>query len=233
MRGLRKYLTPFAPDQSGAVSVLYELGGIIVICDAGGCAGNVCGFDEPRWFEQKSAVFSAGLRDMDAILGRDDRLVAKLVDAAEKVEAGFAAIVGTPVPAVIGTDHQALRRMCEKKTDLPVLAVNTNGMELYDAGERKAYLELFKAFTREKLPVEAGKTGVLGMTPQDVSDLKAADKIREKFRTRGQRAVCYGMGDGLAEVKKVSSAEKNIVVSPAALECARYLEKTFGTPYAV
>ena len=64
MRGLRKYLTPFAPDQSGAVSVLYELGGIIVICDAGGCTGNVCGFDEPRWFERKSAVFSAGLRDM-------------------------------------------------------------------------------------------------------------------------------------------------------------------------
>ena len=45
MRGLRKYLTPFAPDQSGAVSVLYELGGLIAICDAGGCTGNVCGFD--------------------------------------------------------------------------------------------------------------------------------------------------------------------------------------------
>lgn len=84
MRGLRKYLTPFAPDQSGAVSVLYELGGIIVICDAGGCTGNVCGFDEPRWFQNKSAVFSAGLRDMDAILGRDDRLVAKLADAARQ-----------------------------------------------------------------------------------------------------------------------------------------------------
>ena len=110
MRGLRKYLTPFAPDQSGAVSVLYELGGIIVICDAGGCTGNVCGFDEPRWFERKSAVFSAGLRDMDAILGRDDRLVAKLVDAADKIDANFAAIVGTPVPAVIGTDYQALKR---------------------------------------------------------------------------------------------------------------------------
>ena len=25
--------------------MLYELGGIIVICDAGGCTGNVCGFD--------------------------------------------------------------------------------------------------------------------------------------------------------------------------------------------
>ena len=233
MRGLRKYLTPFAPDQSGAVSVLYELGGIIVICDAGGCTGNVCGFDEPRWFERKSAVFSAGLRDMDAILGRDDRLVAKLVDAAEKVEAGFAAVIGTPVPAVIGTDYQALKRMCEKKTDLPVLAVNTDGMELYDGGERKAYLELFKVFAREKLPGEAGRVGILGMTPQDVSDLKAADKIREKFKSQGHQAVCYGMGDGLDEVKKASSVEKNIVVSPAALECARYLEKTFGTPYEV
>lgn len=233
MRGLRKYLTPFAPDQSGAVSVLYELGGIIVICDAGGCTGNVCGFDEPRWFERKSAVFSAGLRDMDAILGRDDRLVAKLVDAAEKVEAGFAAVIGTPVPAVIGTDYQALKRMCEKKTDLPVLAVNTDGMELYDGGEQKAYLELFKVFAREKLPVETGRVGILGMTPQDVSDLKAADKLREKFKSQGHQAVCYGMGDGLDEVKKASSVEKNIVVSPAALECARYLEKTFGTPYEV
>lgn len=233
MRGLRKYLTPFAPDQSGAVSVLYELGGIIVICDAGGCTGNVCGFDEPRWFERKSAVFSAGLRDMDAILGRDDRLVAKLVDAAENVEAGFAAVVGTPVPAVIGTDYQALKRMCEKKTELPVLAVNTDGMELYDVGERKAYLELFKVFAQEKLPVETGRVGILGMTPQDVSDLKAADKLREKFRERGQRAICYGMGDGLDEVKKASSVEKNIVVSPAALECAKYLKKTFGTPYEV
>ena len=233
MRGLRKYLTPFATDQSGAVSVLYELGGIIVICDAGGCTGNVCGFDEPRWFERKSAVFSAGLRDMDAILGRDDRLVAKLVDAAEKVEAGFAAVIGTPVPAVIGTDYQALKRMCEKKTDLPVLAVNTDGMELYDGGERKAYLELFKVFAREKLPVETGRVGILGMTPQDVSDLKAADKLREKFKSQGHQAVCYGMGDGLDEVKKASSVERNIVVSPAALECARYLEKTFGTPYEV
>ena len=113
MRGLRKYLTPFAPDQSGAVSVLFELGGIVVICDAGGCTGNVCGFDEPRWFEQKSAIFSAGLRDMDAILGRDDRLVAKLADAAQKVDATFAAVIGTPVPAVIATDYLALKRMSE------------------------------------------------------------------------------------------------------------------------
>lgn len=234
MRGLRKYLTPFAPDQSGAVSVLFELGGIVVICDAGGCTGNVCGFDEPRWFEQKSAIFSAGLRDMDAILGRDDRLVAKLADAAQKVETTFAAVIGTPVPAVIATDYLALKRMTEKKINLPIMTVDTDGMELYDKGEEKAFLELFKTFATEKYPVDEHKVGILGMTPQDVSDLDAADKIRGVFKRKyDQQAVCYCMGDDLEAVKKASSVSKNIVVSAAAIEVARYLEKTFGTPYEI
>lgn len=234
MRGLRKYLTPFAPDQSGAVSVLFELGGIVVICDAGGCTGNVCGFDEPRWFEQKSAIFSAGLRDMDAILGRDDRLVAKLADVVQKIDATFVAVIGTPVPAVIATDYLALKRMSEKKIKLPILTVDTDGMELYDKGEEKAFLELFKIFAIEKYQPEEDRIGILGMTPQDVSDLKEADKMRELFQQKyDQQAVCYGMGDGLEEIKKASSASKNIVVSPAALVAAQYLEKTFGTPYEI
>ena len=205
-----------------------------VRCDAGGCTGNVCGFDEPRWFEQKSAIFSAGLRDMDAILGRDDRLVAKLADAARKVDATFAAVIGTPVSAVIATDYLALKRMSEKKINLPILTVDTDGMELYDKGEEKAFLELFKTFAVEKYPIDEQKIGILGMTPQDVSDLDATDKIRDLFQQKyGQKAVCYCMGDGLQEVKKSSSVSRNIVVSPAALATAKYLEKTFGTPYEI
>ena len=231
MRGLRKYLTPFAPDQSGAVSVLFELGGIVVICDAGGCTGNVCGFDEPRWFEQKSAIFSAGLRDMDAILGRDDRLVAKLADVVQKIDATFVAVIGTPVPAVIATDYLALKRMSEKKIKLPILTVDTDGMELYDKGEEKAFLELFKIFAIEKYQAEEDRIGILGMTPQDVSDL---DKIRDLYQQKyGKQAVCYCMGDGLEEIREASSVSRNIVVSPAALMTAKYLEKTFGTPYEI
>ena len=233
MQGLRKYLTPFAPDQSGAVSVLYELGGILVICDAGGCVGNVCGFDEPRWFSRKSAIFSAGLRDMDAILGRDDRLVAKLTSAVEKLDVSFAAIIGTPVPAVIGTDYKALGRMTEKKTGLPVLTIDTNGMDLYDRGQEKAWLALFKKFVVDEMPVEKGRVGIIGATPQDLSDLSAGDQLRQIFAADGKKAVCYGMGDGLDAVKQAASAEYNLVVSPSALETAKYLQKQFGTPYVV
>lgn len=243
VRGLWKGLTPFAPDQSGAASVFYELGGILVICDAGGCTGNVCGFDEPRWFEERSAIFSAGLRDMDAILGRDDRLVAKLTDAAEKIDANFAAVIGTPVPAVIATDYRALQRMCEKKTNLPILTVDTNGMELYDVGEEKAWLTLFKTFAGKDVASQKEaseeddsskkmKIGVLGLTPHDVSALKIEEKFR-KSENENTHYICYGMRAGIDKVKTAGSADKNLVVAPAALETAKYLEKEFGTPYEV
>lgn len=243
VRGLWKGLTPFAPDQSGAASVFYELGGILVICDAGGCTGNVCGFDEPRWFGERSAIFSAGLRDMDAILGRDDRLVAKLTDAAEKIDANFAAVIGTPVPAVIATDYRALQRMCEKKTNLPILTVDTNGMELYDVGEEKAWLTLFKTFAEKDVASQKEaseeddsskkmKIGVLGLTPHDVSDLNIEEKFR-KSENENTHYICYGMRAGIDKVKTAGSADKNLVVAPAALETAKYLEKEFGTPYEV
>lgn len=243
VRGLWKGLTPFAPDQSGAASVFYELGGILVICDAGGCTGNVCGFDEPRWFGERSAIFSAGLRDMDAILGRDDRLVAKLTDAAEKIDANFAAVIGTPVPAVIATDYRALQRMCEKKTNLPILTVDTNGMELYDVGEEKAWLTLFKTFAGKEVASQKEaseeddsskkmKIGVLGLTPHDVSNLNIEEKFR-KSENENTHYICYGMRAGIDKVKTAGSADKNLVVAPAALETAKYLEKEFGTPYEV
>lgn len=231
MKGLRKYLSPFAPDQSGAAAVLCEFHGLIIILDAGGCAGNICGFDEPRWFESRSAIFSAGLRDMDAILGRDDRLVEKIGKACEKLSADFIAVIGTPVPAVIGTDYRALSRMIEKKTGIPAITIDTDGTKLYDDGEKKTWKELFKKFAVEK-DVESGRVGIIGATPLEFGGVYEEDFLKTYFKEKGfSKVVCYGMGDSLDEVREAAAAEKNIVVSPAGLAAAKYLKQKFGTPY--
>lgn len=233
MKSLLKYLSPFAPDQSGAVAALFEFGGMIVICDAGGCTGNICGFDEPRWFTRKSALFSAGLRDMDAILGRDDRLVEKLQKAAAGSPLHFAALIGTPVPAIIATDFKAVRRMAEKRTGLPVLTIETTGTQLYDRGEESAWLALFRQFAQEKRTPEPGTAGVLGASPLECSRNSGTALIRE-LREQGWRKVfCHGFGSGLDEVRTAASAEKNLVVSPAGVRTAEYLQQTFGTPWEV
>ena len=234
VRGLRRVLTPFAPDQSGAVSVLYGMGGLSVVVDAGGCVGNICGFDEPRWFAHKDAVFSAGLRDMDAIMGRDDLLVQKLADAAGKVDASFAALVGTPVPAVIGTDLHALRRLAERACGLPVISVDTNGMRLYDEGANKAYLALLAAFAQEGLPVRRGRIGVWGATPLDLSEPAPAQSLRAVLRAQGwSQVACFGADASLEDLRQAGAAELNLVVAPSGLGAARWLERRFGTPYQV
>lgn len=231
MSRLLKHISPLAPDDSGACSVLYELGGITVICDAGGCAGNVCGFDEPRWHEKPSALFSAGLRDMDAILGRDDMLVQKLARVCEQIPAAFTAIVGTPVPAVIATDFTALKRMSEKKTGLPCITVETDGTGLYDQGEELAYLKLMKEFAKEQYPTKKGKLGVLGATPLNTG-LTAAEPITRALRVQGwNEVICFGLDSGLDAIRRASECERILVISPSGIKAAVYLETEFGIPY--
>ena len=241
-KGYREVLTPFAPDQSGAVSVFYELGGLTVICDAGGCTGNICGFDEPRWFRERSAVFSAGLRDMDAILGRDDRLVQKLADTAAFLSdgvsgktPGFAAIIGTPVPAVIGTDFRALERMSEKKTGLPCIGIACDGMEYYDKGVEEAYLALFDKFAGS--PGDAAqprdRIGVLGAQYMDLNGFADFDAIREEIKkSTGKKPVIFGSReDGTEAFADLSGLSGNIVVTVSGYEAARKLEAKYGIPF--
>lgn len=206
MKGLRKVLTPFAPDQSGASSVLYGLGGLIVIIDAGGCTGNICGFDEPRWQDVRSAVFSAGLRDMDAILGRDKLLVSKIADACKKIDASFVALIGTPVPATIATDYKALKRMLEKEISLPILTVATDGMRLYDEGEAMAYKALADGFI--------SKEGSLG-------------KI-----TLGKTPLTYGAGfedQTLEDYRNIGPSTRITAASASGIEAAEKI----GLPYEI
>ncbi|MBR1749749.1 MAG: hypothetical protein IJ740_02535 [Ruminococcus sp.] len=231
MKNLLKKLSPLAPDDSGACSVLYELGGITVICDAGGCAGNVCGFDEPRWFEKRSALFSAGLRDMDAILGRDDLLVKKLTSITKQIDAPFTAIVGTPVPAVIATDLKALERMSEKRTGLPCIALKTDGTRLYDYGEQMAYLRLFERFAIDKLPVKKGKAGVIGATPLNTGKTESRQIVYDLKNKGFDNIVCFGMDSSLDEIIKASECEKIFVIAPSGIKAAKYLEDKFGIPY--
>lgn len=233
MKKLLTRMSPLAPDDSGACSVLYELGGITVICDAGGCTGNVCGFDEPRWFTKKSALFSAGLRDMDAILGRDELLISKLHKVCEIIPAQFTAIIGTPVPAVIATDLHALERMAEKRTGLPCIAIDTDGTALYDKGIEKTYLRLFGTFTNNADSEITDKIGILGATPLDLGTLTSGH-LRNAFQAIKQgNYITFGMDSGLSEIISAASCKEIICISPSAIPAAKLLNKKYEIPFSV
>lgn len=222
-------LPPFAPDTAGAAAVLYPLGGMTVIVDAGGCAGNICGFDEPRWQEdaEPSAVFSAGLRDMDAIMGRDANLVAKIREAAAKLTVSFVGLVSTPVPAIIATDFRAVCRMVEKETGLPAIAVRTDGTRLYDRGASAACDALVQKFTAPR-PHDAPRTGlgVLGLTPLDFSREERASL----HALLGREDTPIRFFDRIDDFREAARLKELLVVSPTGLRAARRLQRQWGIP---
>ena len=247
MKGLMKYLSPFAPDISGACEVLFKMGGLIVIIDAGGCTGNVCGFDEPRWSSERSAIFSAGLRDLDAILGRDEQMMKKIGDVLRVMRgeegegANFLALVGTPVPSVIATDYRALRRMGMNRFGIPTVTVETTGMDLYDRGQEKAYLALLDEYMeevqgsgRDKAAgnTDNGLLGILGATPMDLLSSDSVASVGERAGRCGGPSVRI-FGERVEDFRDAASFHENIVVSPSGIAAAERIRETAGVPYRV
>lgn len=204
MKGFFRYLAPFAPDYSGAVSALYAKGGLVVLCDPGGCSGNVAGYDEPRFYGDKVCFYSAAIREMDTIFGRDDKLKKKICAATSLGKYKFVALVGTPAVSVIGTDLAAAAKAVEKETGIPAFSVNTSGMENYSFGEGKAIMALVKKF----LPEYSEKRGMFGATPLN----RAFD-------------------DNLASFASECSSKENLCFSPGALEACRLIKEKYGIPY--
>ncbi len=234
MKGLYKILPPFAPDYSGVCSVLFELGGIVVIHDAGGCTGNFTAYDEPRWYGNSSAIFSSELREIDAVVGDDEKLLQRIEDAVRTLGRRFVAIVGSPAPMVIGTDYRALAHILSQRTGLPVLMFDTNGMNYYDDGASLAFLELARRFVKPaSVTFEAG-INIIGATPLDLGNDRQIKGLISLLADAGCRVVsCWAMGSTLDDIAQSAQARLNIVVSRSGLEAARYLEREHGTPYVV
>ncbi|MGD9160454.1 MAG: nitrogenase component 1 [Desulfobacteraceae bacterium] len=232
MKGLYKLLPPFASDYSGVCSTLFELGGFVVILDGGGCSVNFTGYDEPRWYGSTCTFFSSELREIDAVLGDDEKLLRKLENAIQIKKRQFVAIIGTPSPMVIGTDYEALARILSRKMNLPVLTFDTKGMDYYDIGVSMALLEIAQRFVKPASSrIESG-VNIIGATPLDMGNSRHIKKLAALLTHAGCSILsCWAMGSTLDDIAQSAQAGLNIVVSHAGLEAARYMEREYGIPY--
>ncbi|MBQ9494301.1 MAG: oxidoreductase [Treponema sp.] len=244
-------LPPLAPDYSGAASSLFDLGGMIVIHDASGCTGNYVGYEEPRWFNAKTPVFCSGLRHMDAILGTDDVFVERILAAADSLKPRFIAILGSPVPMIIGTDFKGLAKDIESRTGIPCFGVATNGLHYYGTGFNQAIIPLVKRLAmkvEDKMQSDSsvvqGKheknnaahrgVNILGVTPIDFSLEHNDEDFKNLFASNGIPVIAnFCMGLSLDDVAHSSSAQLNVVVSQSGVETALFMYREYGIPFTV
>ncbi|MCR4821545.1 MAG: oxidoreductase, partial [Treponema sp.] len=209
-------LPPLAPDYSGAASALFELGGMIVIHDASGCTGNYTSYDEPRWLGSAVSVYCSGLRHMDAILGNDNLLVDRIKEAAKSIKPNFIALLGSPVPMVIGTDFEGLATEIEYETGIPAIGLSTRGLAYYGKGVNEAIIALMKKVCPKKVEEGERRDGInlLGVTPLDFSkDYNAKDFV-DLFEKNGIRVnCCMSMNCTFQQFKDSVYSKLNVVLS--------------------
>ena len=231
MAVLSIYLSPFSPDYSGVSSVLFDLKTVTAMHDASGCTGNYTGYDEPRWYGSQSAIFCSGLREIDAVLGDDEKLIQKMIHAARDLKPDLLALVGSPVPMVIGSDLVGVAAELEERTGIPSLGFDTTGTAYYDRGVAMATIALLKKFTpkSERIP---GTVNLVGASPMDFAHGENLEDLKALVTDAGYRITAsLSMGYDMEQLKAAASAAVNLAVSRAGILIAEYMKKAYGIPY--
>lgn len=227
-------LPAVAPDYSGVCSAMFDLGGISVIHDASGCTGNYTGYDEPRWYGSTAKVFSSGLREIDAVLGRDDKLIDNILKSGELLNPTMYTVIGSPVPMVIGTDMTGVAHELEERSSLPAFGFDMNGLGIYNKGVSEAMCALVKKLTKPAEEKIARGVNILGTTPLDLSANSNADDLAIQLEKWGFKVLGrMMMGATMTQVEDLAKAEINLVVTQSGLATAKLLKDKYQIPYVV
>ncbi len=261
MAKLSMFLPPFAGDYSGAAGVLFGLNSVNVIVDASCCTHNYTGYDEPRWKSRRRATFSAQLRTLEATLGDDSRLLDQTERAVQDLGAPCVALIGTPVPALVGMDLDGMASELEFRCGVPVFGLSTTGFDTYELGASAAQELLADRFAAglaeghvggavEGIKGAAGadcfpadtigdpsKTvNILGVTVHDFGSEAAMQAAEQAILEDCGTSSCAWSAAGeysLADIAAAGSADKTVVATWSGLAAARLLEQRFGVPVQV
>lgn len=246
MSKLSLFLPPFASDYSGACSVLFPFDCMVVILDAGCCTRNYAEYDEPRWTKERKPAFSAQIRTLDTVMGDEEGIISQVLDAAHELKPACVALVGTPVPAIVGMDLAGMARDIEREGGIPCMGIATNGFDTYEHGVSRTLRMLADRFALPAASAqpdgEAGaehsasgrafRVNLLGATPLDFSDVAIVGKQRALLADEGIEVVFDGMSRfGVADIAAMARADASIAVAWGGLAAARALRDGAGIPY--
>ena len=238
MRQAYRILPVYTGDISGAASALFELGGMTVIHDPSGCNSTYNTHDELRWYDRDSLIFITGLRDVDAIMGNDDKLIHDVLQAAKEFRPAFISLTNSPVPWMNGTDFEGIASVIEEQTGIPVFYVPSNGMHDYVRGAGLAFERLADRLVtdpgvkQEKPVMCRGRVNVLGVTPLDFTLQTYVDDLSARLTDAGWEInSLWAMGESLDRIKNAAGADLNLVVSSTGMKAAALLNRRFGIPW--
>ncbi|MBJ6724382.1 nitrogenase component 1 [Geomesophilobacter sediminis] len=169
-----------------------------------------------------------------AVFGGEDKLRALIQSTTELVRGDLFAVVSGCVPALIGDDVGAVVKEFREK--VPILHVNTAG---FVGNSYKGYEQYLDAVIDQLLTpqtVVRKRVNLLGVVPyQHIFWKGNLQVLKDLLAAVGVEAnMIFTEPDGLEALRRIPSAELNLVFSPwSGVPAARKLKEKFGTPFAV
>ena len=232
MGQLSIYLPPFSSDYAGICSALFDFNCLVAINDANCCTLNYVDYDEPRWAVAKKTTLCTELRTIDAVFGNDAKVVSQVTEAAARLKPDFIAVLGSPVPAIIGMDMKGIASEIEITSGIPTFGFNSTGFSYYDKGVSAAAHALLERYAEKTVHKEPNGVNILGLTPLDYSANENSELLSAFLEDGGFEVVgSFFMQTNIEQLHRAGSAAVNLVVSASGLPTARYLKQRFGTPY--
>lgn len=228
MRQLWLTIPPFLSDTFGFQTVLDGTKGMGILDDCSEYKGRSGRLDAGRGERQKHMV-STGIRLKDTVGGTGKKIKEAADFCVSERKPDFIALATGPVSAMMGTDLEAAAEVIAGEHQLPVAWVELTGHKYYDIGISRTLEALAKLLV---IPGEVipGTCGLLGGNRIDCGE--NTEDIWRWAEEEGCRVISkWGDEETTENLKRVSRAEINVVTAAAGISLAKYLKKTYGTPY--
>ena len=227
----------------GGIYTALSIGGILPILHSGpGCVHAMSsvlslsnGGQNPVPF-MELAIPSSNLKESQVVFGASDKLRSVLEHSLRYYKAEIFLIVTGCSAEIIGEDISEIAEeyttpeKCVLYTALP----GFKGNNVWGHGQ--VLSALIDGYVDEygECDVVKGRINVLGVVPfYDPMWAGTLEKLEILLRSIGlEPNILYGFGKGLAELRKLPSAEFNLVLAPwTDLDIAKRLQRKFGTPF--
>lgn len=224
---------------SGAYAAVVGLYGSVPILHSGGGCGIgqlfgqfYAGGENSPGGQGGTSTPCTSMVEQHVIFGGDDKLRRLIKSSLELMKGDLYVVISGCIPALIGDDVEAVVK--KFKDGAPVIYVKTAG---FSGNTYTGYEQFLDAVIDQLLisqPKQERLINILGVIPfQHVFWKGDLEKLKETFKKIGvETNVIFGEFDGVNNLKKIPSAELNVVLSPwLGHKIAEKLSDKFGTPY--
>ena len=227
----------------GGIYTALSIGGVMPVMHSGpGCIHAVSsvlsvanGGQNPVPF-MESSVPSSNLSEAEVVFGATDKLKSVLEHTLRYYQAEIFPVVTGCSAEIIGDDIDDLIRdmSTPEKVVLHTSLPGFKGNNVWGHGQILS--SLIDGYVEEygERGVVKGRVNILGVVPfYDPMWAGTLEKLEQLLLQIGlEPNILYGMGKGTRELRRIPTAEFNLVLSPwVDLDIAKKLKRKFGTPY--